>query len=228
MHTQHDTIDPGAVGLSNLAWAEALLANDEEAKDLLTSAITLASEIKHPYSLAYSLCLGGAVHQCLNEPEQTLTLVDQALSIASKNEYLYWTAWGSALRGWALTKLKQSAHGLELLEAGKTQYEATGARLFLPHILSIQAEALISCDQIESARVLLENAVTVAADNDICFYSSETYRLLAIANDKLTFHEEASRLFAQAAALATQQGALAFKRHIDASIKSRSSNVDLS
>ena len=228
LHTQHDTIDPGAVGLSNLAWAEALLANDKQAKVLLTSAVTLASEIEHPYSLAYSLCLGGAVHQCLNEPAQTLALVDQALSIANKNEYLYWTAWGSALRGWALSMLGESSYGLELLEAGKMQYEATGARLFLPHILSIHAEALISCGQIERARELLEIAVTVAADNDICFYSSETYRLLAIVNDKLALHEEASRRFAQAAELATKQGALAFGRHIDASIKSRSCNVDLS
>ena len=222
LHTQHDTIDPGAVGLSNLAWAETLMANDEQAKELVSDAINLASEIDHPYSLAYSLCLGGAVHQCLNEPEQTYTLVEQALSIASKNEYLYWTAWGSALRGWAMSMLGQSELGLELLEAGKTQYEATGARLFLPHILSIQADALIACDHVESAKTLLETAVTIAADNNICFYSSETLRLLAVANDKLSNHEEASRLFTQAAELAIQQGALAFGRRIDAVIKSRS------
>ena len=228
LHTQHDTIDPGAIGLGNLAWAEALMADDEQAKELVTSAITLASEIEHPYSLAYSLCLGGAVHQCLNEPEQTLTLVDQALSIASKNEYLYWSAWGGALRGWALSMLGQSAYGLELLETGKTQYEATGARLFLPHILSIQAEALIGCGQFASARELLENAVIIADENDICFYSSETCRLLAIVNDKLTFHEEASRLFAQAAELARKQDATAFGRRIEADIESRLSYVDLS
>lgn len=228
LHTQHDTIDPGAVGLINLAWAETLMGNDAQAKELIERATQLAAEIEHPYSLAYSLCMGGAVYQCRNEPEETLKLVDQALAIASKNEYSYWTAWGSALRGWALSQSDTPADALELLAQGQKQYEETGARLFMPHILSLHADALIQKKKISDAKTLLERALVIAEDNEIHFYSSETYRLLAIVNEKLGIKEEASRLFEKAAALATEQGAIEFLKRIkaDSRVAQEGMNLD--
>ena len=225
LHTQHDTIDPGAVGLINLAWVETLMDNENEAKKLVARASGLAAEIEHPYSLAYSLCMGGAVYQCQNKPQKVLNLVDQALGIASKNGYFYWAAWGGALRGWALSMLDQSADGLKLLAMGQKQYEATGARLFLPHILSLQADALTRNREYNDAINLLEQAIIVADENGIHFFSSETYRLLAVAQEKMGFHQEANRLFEKAAELADQQGAKAFGRRIRLDIESYSSNA---
>ena len=215
LHTQHDTIDPGAVGLINLAWAETLMANHVQAEKLIKRSTDLAVEIEHPYSLTYTLCMGGAVHQCRNEPDKALLLLDQALVIATKNEFQYFIAWGNALRGWALAKIKQSEEGLKLLLSGQNQYEATGARLFMPYILSLHADALLHNRHIEKANDLLKRAMMIADDNGIHFFSSETLRLLAIAQRELGNLTESSRLFEKAAKLATEQGASEFANRVN-------------
>lgn len=214
LHTQHDTIDPGAVGLINLAWAETLMANHAQAEKLIKRSTDLAVEIEHPYSLTYTLCMGSAVHQCRNEPDKALLLVDQALEIATKNEFQYFIAWGNALRGWVLAKNNQSEEGLKLLLSGQRQYEATGARLFMPYILSLHADALLHNQSIEKAHDLLERAMIIAEDNGIHFFSSETLRMLAVAKRELGNSKEASRLFDKAAKLAAEQGAIEFAERV--------------
>lgn len=210
LHTQHDTIDPGAVGLINLAWAEAVMANQKRAKELVVQATNLAIEIEHPYSLTYSLCMGGAVYQSCNEPLKALEVVDQALTIATKNEFQYFVAWGNAIRGWALSKSDRQSAGLDLLLLGQKQYHATGARLFMPHILALRADALISDQQFAKADALLERAFSIAESQGINFFTSEILRLRAVTHDLTGRHEEANKLYTMAAAVATKQGAKEF------------------
>ncbi|MFK7893857.1 MAG: adenylate/guanylate cyclase domain-containing protein [Granulosicoccus sp.] len=214
LHTRHDTIDPGAVGLINLAWAEAIMGDTNVAINLVDLSTRLATEIEHPYSLAYAVCMGAAVHQCCGNTVETLNLAEQCLKTAEKHRFQYFIAWGNALQGWAQSLLQPSADSDRLLVIGQSQYEATGARLFMPHILTLRAETLLDSHHYTRARDLLQRALSIANDNDIHFFSCETLRLMAITQRKLGFDAQASRLFSQAASLSESQGSKGFELRI--------------
>jgi predicted ATPase len=62
--------------------------------------------------LAYALCMSAAMHQCLDEPEDTLGLASETVALARDNGMPYWIAWGSVLEGWALARTGDLQSGL--------------------------------------------------------------------------------------------------------------------
>ncbi len=177
-YTRRNTIDPGGVGMINLAWAEWFGGSPDTAVRLTREAIALSREINHPFTLAYALCMGAAVFQCRREPEKVIEFIDEVMPFATDRGYRYWTAWGQSLHGWARVQLDGDAAGLEDINQGLRDYRATGATLFVPHILSLQAESMQLLDQPEKATSVLERAVRVEQIGKIGFYSAEVQRLL--------------------------------------------------
>lgn len=179
-YTRRNTIDPGGVGMINLAWTEWFSGNPDTAVRLTREAIALSREINHPFTLAYSLCMGAAVFQCRREPEKVLELIDEVMPFATDRGYRYWTAWGQSLQGWARVHLDRDAAGLDDISQGLRDYRGTGATLFVPHILSLQAESMQMLDQPEKATAVLERAMRVAKIGKIRFYSAEVQRLMGV------------------------------------------------
>jgi class 3 adenylate cyclase/tetratricopeptide (TPR) repeat protein len=217
-HTRHDTIDPGGVGMINLAWSEWLAGNSDTAARLARDAVTLSREIDHPYTLAYALCMGAAVFQCRREPEAVLSLVDEVISIAKKRDYRYWIAWGTCLQGWAKAQLGTPELGIQALIDGLKNYRETGATLFIPHILSMTAESQCLVGRHAEARHHLILAADIESNNQIYFYSAETQRLFATVESDLGETESSVTHFQKALDIAKTQKARNFELRIALSI----------
>ncbi len=206
-HTRRDTIDPGGVGMINLAWSEWLTGNSDTAARLARDAVALSRKIDHPYTLAYALCMGAAVFQCRREPEAVLTLVEEAITVAKKRGYKYWNAWGACLWGWATAQLDSPESGIQALEAGLENYRETGATLFVPHIHCMTAELQHSAGNYAEARRHLQMAADIESKNQIYFYSAETQRLFAMVEKELGETESSVTHFKNALNVARSQKA---------------------
>lgn len=206
-HTRHDTIDPGGVGMINLAWSEWLSGNSDTAVKLVQDAIAQSREIDHPYTLAYAICMGAAVFQCRREAETVLSMVGEAISVAKERDYRYWIAWGACLQGWARARMGSTEPGIRALTDGLKEYRDTGATLFVPHILCMTAESQYLAGRHAEARRHLELAAEIESGNQIYFYSAETQRLLAIVAGELGETDSSINHFRQALETARAQQA---------------------
>ena len=208
VHTKSDTIDPGGVGLANLAWSVWFRGDADEAAKLTREAIALARDLDHNYTLAYTLCMGAAVFQCRNEPEQVTQLTEEAIAVATKRDFQYWIAWAGSLKAWAGAQL----HGvtpmrLNSLKNSLAGYKATGANLFVPYILGLQAETLMLDQRHADAEEMLHRAYKVEVEFGIQLFAPETQRLSAIAAQGSGNHAEALRRINRAIELARSQHA---------------------
>jgi tetratricopeptide (TPR) repeat protein len=217
-HTRRDTIDPGCVGMINLAWSEWLAGNSDTAARLAREAIALSREIDHSYTLAYTICMGAAVFQCRREPEVVLPLVDEAIPIAKKRDYSYWVAWGTCMQGWAKAQLGDPELGIQALIDGLKDYRDTGATLFVPYILCMTAESQCLVGRHAEARRHLMLAADIESNNQIYFYSAETQRSLATVESQLGETESSVIHFQKALDIAKTQKAGNFGLRIALSI----------
>lgn len=217
-HTRHDTIDPGGVGLANLAWSQWLAGKSDTAARLARDAIAQSREIDHPYTLAYAICMGAAVFQCRREAETVSAMIDEAIAVASERDYRYWIAWGTCLKGWAQAWLGNAEPGIEALTAGLKDYRDTGANLFVPHILCMTAEAQNLAGRPAEARRVLDQAAEIESTNQIYFYSAETQRLLAVVAGDSGETEASISHFRQALETARSQRAGSFELRVALSI----------
>ena len=214
-YTRHDTIDPGGVGSVNLAWTEWFLGRTANAINLTNDALTLSRNINHPYTLAYSLCMSAAVYQCNGDAKMVLPLVNEAIDVAEKRGYRYWQAWGGCLKGWALSQINHSSSdGIEMQKQGFSNYCATGATLFVPHILCMLAETYLNCGRYDEAFEQLQNAMEIETTSEAFFFAAETQRLAAIAMSNMGQTDECSSYLDKALAIASDQYATGFEKRI--------------
>lgn len=219
-YTRHDTIDPGGVGLVNLAWTEWFLGNTENAINLLTNACALSRSINHPYTLAYALCMGAAVYQCNRNAKAVLPLVNEALDIAEKRGYRYWLAWGKCLKGWALSQLhRESDDYIEMQKQGLADYRYTGATLFAPHILCMLAESLMLSDRHSDAYEALKDAMAAESTSEVYIFAAETQRLAGVVMGHLGDSARSPAFFEKALKIAREQKAISFEDRILANIR---------
>ena len=218
-HTRHDTIDPGGVGMINLAWSEWIAGNSDTAARLAWDAIAQTRKIDHPYTLAYAICMAAAVFQCRREAETVASIVGEAISIGKERDYRYWVAWGTCLQGWAKAWLGEPEAGIQALAEGLKNYRDSDATLFVPHILCMMAEARCLAGKHAEARRDLEFAADVESANQIYFYSAETRRLLATVEAELGETESSINHFQQSLDIARSQKAGAFELRTALSIR---------
>ncbi len=206
-HTRRNVSDAGGVGLINMAWMSWFLGDVERSVACGREAVELARQIEHPFTLAYALCMGAAVHQCRREPEAMLPLAEEAVAIGRKHSFRYWIAWGTSLQGWANALLEPGSSGTERLEEGHSAYCATGALLFQPYILGMLAETLARAGEAWRGLELLERASATERERGILFYSAETWRLTGELRWSLGDGERAVACVQEALDIAHRQGA---------------------
>ena len=210
-HIKHGISDTRSVALTNLAWTDWFLGRVDSAITRSQQAIDGALDIEHPFTLAYALCMGAAVHQCNNNPERVIALVEEALTLATKHAFQYWIGWGMSLQGWALTMLNEKQRGRAILNEGLTKYRATGARLFEPHILCMLAQCHVYQGDERDAADTLREAIQIEENAEVYLFSSETRRLLGEVMWALGEKEQASAHVERAVAIARRQQTISFE-----------------
>jgi predicted ATPase len=73
----------------------------------------------------------------------------QLVEVATEQGFLMWRAQGTIYRGWAKLKNGDVAEGISLLRSGSAAYRATGPEMWMPHYMTLLAEACEITDKLK-------------------------------------------------------------------------------
>ena len=212
--------DPG-VGCHSVAartlWA---LGYPDQALARVHDGLALATELAHPFSSAFALTVAAQVYQFRREGQEAYDHADAAVTLSTEQGFALFLAQGTIMRGWALTTREQDEEGLRQMRQGLTDFRATGAELFVPHVLSLVAEGYAHLGQVEAGLAVLQEGWEVMERTGEHVWHAEMSRLkgaLLLNDERGMMNDErgtsqpraaeAEACFQQAIAVAQQQSA---------------------
>jgi hypothetical protein len=134
-----------------------MLGFPDRARERATRAVSLATELEHPFTLAYALFHTGVLHLWRREPEMMRQRAVGVLDVADEHDLRIWRALGSCLLGAAKTGLGHREDGLREIRDGIADYEGmTTPPVFWPMILFIRAGACAQAGRPEEGLAFLE------------------------------------------------------------------------
>ena len=116
-------------------------------------------------------------HQLRREPQKTQEQAEILLTKATEQGFAFWVAWGTMLRGWALTEQGQPEDGIVQLQQGLTTYRATGSQTGGALFLALFVEAYANVGRIGEAFAVLADAFASVEEQEEYLYVAELYRL---------------------------------------------------
>jgi tetratricopeptide (TPR) repeat protein len=176
-HTFAQGSHPAVVACSIGAWAHWFRGHPKRAAKASTAAILVAKKSKHPFSMAYALCLASSLAQCRDKADKALDLAETALALSTSHEFPYWQAWAKIVKGWSLAALENPGDGLEILLDGIVRYESTGAAQIKSYALCLLAEVYSRMRRWQEAIDAADSAVAESRRSGIVFYAPEAHRL---------------------------------------------------
>jgi predicted ATPase len=198
--------DPLGPLLNYLAWNLCCLGYLDQARLRSEAAVEEASNLGHPYSLAYALLGACWVDWGTRSCEELLARADALIAVA--DEHGFWNrAAGTVFRGWALAEGGQTTEGIALLRAGVAAYRASGAVNWVPFFLTLLADAEGMAKQRDQGLEHLAEAERLIAETEERWAEAELHRvrgeLLRAGHDAAG----AERCFSRAIHIAQQQSA---------------------
>jgi class 3 adenylate cyclase/predicted ATPase len=208
--------DPGVVCRSFSALAHWFLGYPDQALRRSHEAVSLAQELSHPFSLSAAHHFKALLHLFRRESRPSLEQAEAAMAIAADQGFVFFIAFDTMLRGWALAEQGESEEGISQMLQGLDAYRATGAEAHLPQWLAVLADSYGKLDQVqEGLDVLADPQILANKNNGERWFIAETLRikgklLMLGIKDKVkdtAVYDEAETCFLQAIEVAQQQEA---------------------
>jgi predicted ATPase len=170
-------LDPRTACLSHAAWTLWLLGYPDQALKRAYQALTLAQELSHPLSVAWTLFCAAVLYRHRQEWQATQEQAEALIALSTEQGFPHWVLLGTILRGWAVTRQGQRDEELEPMRQSLAAWRAMGAELDRPHCLALLAEAHGSVGQTEEGLSVLAEALTQVDKTREYVYEAELYRL---------------------------------------------------
>jgi predicted ATPase/class 3 adenylate cyclase len=156
-------IDPRVSCLTSSGFFLWLLGYSERAAERAQQAIVLATDLDHPYSLAYAYYHSGFLHLWRREPDVVADRAARALAVAETNDLPIWRALGTCLAGAATSALGSPVDGLRQIADGLDQYQGLRTPpVFWPMLLFMQAAAHVDAGTPGPGLALIDAALEIA------------------------------------------------------------------
>jgi predicted ATPase/class 3 adenylate cyclase len=142
-----------------------LLGRPDRAVERADRAVALATEIDHPYSVAYGLFHSAFLHLWRREPELVRARAQRAVTVAEASDIPIWIALGTCLLGAATSALGRPQDGLRQIADGLDQYQDLRTPpVFWPFVRFVQSGAHVDAGSAELGLALIDEAITLGAD----------------------------------------------------------------
>jgi predicted ATPase len=153
-----------------------VLGYPDQALQSTNEALTLAQELTHPFSEAFALALAALVHQFRREGQAVQEHAEAVIAVSTEQGFPHWLAYGTILRGWALTAQGEAAEGITQIHQGLAAYRTTGAEVHRPYFLSLLAEAYGEVGQPEEGLTVLVEALDTVKKTEERNWEAELHR----------------------------------------------------
>jgi hypothetical protein len=131
-------------------------------------AVALATELEHPYSLAYAYYHAGFLHLWRREPDVVLERAESALQVAEASDLPLWRALATCLTGAARSGLGAPEEGIRLIVDGLDQYQGLRTPpVFWPLLRWMQAGALVEAGVPAAGFPLIDEALALAGSDTL-------------------------------------------------------------
>jgi predicted ATPase len=201
--------DPRVAALSALSWTLFALGHPEQARARSREALAAASELAHLNTLAYALLFACFFEQYRQAWREAKDRAEKLIELATEQNFPHFLAAATVIRGWALTEAGELATGLTQLRQGLPAWRATGAGLYEPYFLGLQAEALGRSGAAGEGLDLVAKALERVQATGEGWFEAELHRIMGELMLRVPKPDPigAEARFGQAAATARQQGA---------------------
>ncbi len=177
-HRQHAFLygghDPGVCCSTHAAQVLWLLGYPDQALQRSQDALSLARELSHPFSLAFALFWAASVHQFRGEREAVQERTEEAMILATEQEFPRWVMLGTILRGWLSVEHGYVEHGIGEIRQGLAAQAAVAEQQPSAAFL---AEAYGKAGQPEEGLSVVAEALARARKIGLRFYEAELHRI---------------------------------------------------
>jgi tetratricopeptide (TPR) repeat protein len=161
-------LDPRVSCLTTSGFFLWLLGYPDQAVDRADRAVALATDIDHPYSLAYAFYHAGYLHLWRREAEVVRDRAASALRVAETSDLPVWRALATCLLGAATSALGRPEEGLRQMDDGLNQYEGLRTPpVFWPMIRFMQAAAHVDAGTPEPGLELIDEALSLGGTDGV-------------------------------------------------------------
>jgi predicted ATPase/class 3 adenylate cyclase len=170
--------NPGVASITTSALALWLLGFPDRALERASRAVSLSTELEHPFTLAYALFHTGFLHLWRREPELMRDRAVGLLDVADEHDLEIWRALGRCLLGAAETALGRTEEGLIEIRQGLAMYQGLKTPpVFWPLLLFVRARACAQAGRPGDGLSLIEEAIEIAAQGSGLTLMPEFHRL---------------------------------------------------
>jgi predicted ATPase/class 3 adenylate cyclase len=154
--------NPGVACYTTSALVLWLLGYPDRALGRAHRAVTLATELEHPFTLAYALFHTGFLHMWRREPELMRDRAVGVLDVADEHDLPIWNAIGTSLLGAAKTGLGHFEEGLAEIGEGLALYRGmTTPPVFWPLLLYVRAGACAQAGRPAEGLPMIDEALQI-------------------------------------------------------------------
>ena len=130
-------------------------------------AVALATQLQHPYTLAYVEYHYGLLRLWLRQPELVREHAVRVLEVVQQYDFPIWRALGTFLLGMANAELGRAEEGLAQVNEGIALYqEMKTPPVFWPQLVAMNAGAHALAGRVAEGLVLIDDALELAARGD--------------------------------------------------------------
>jgi predicted ATPase/class 3 adenylate cyclase len=153
----------GVASFTTSALTLWMLGFPDRALERANRSVALATELEHPFTLAYALFHAGFLHLWRRDPEPMRDSAVGVLDVADEHDLEIWGALGTILLGAAKTGLDRSEEGLTEIREGIALYQGLRTPpVFWPLLLYIGAGASARTGRPAEGVGLIEEAIEIA------------------------------------------------------------------
>ena len=161
-------LDPRVSCLTTSGFFLWLLGFPDRAVGRAERAVALATELEHPYSLAYAFYHAGFLHLWRREPDVVADRAAASLRVAETADLPIWRALATCLGGAATSARGRPEEGLRQMADGLNQYEGLRTPpVFWPMIRFMQAAAHVDAGTPEPGFELIDEALTLGGPDGV-------------------------------------------------------------
>jgi predicted ATPase/class 3 adenylate cyclase len=172
--------DIGTTAMCYLSWALWHLGYVDQASQLASKAVNRADEISHPHTLVYTLCHArGMMDVFRRQSDDTKSYAGVVTSLCSEHAFPFWAAGGQIFGGWAAINQGEVDAGVDKLVCGLAAWRTTGARLWLPIFLALEAEGHLKAGRDQAALHSIEQALATSDETGERWAIAEILRVKA-------------------------------------------------
>jgi DNA-binding winged helix-turn-helix (wHTH) protein/class 3 adenylate cyclase/predicted ATPase len=172
--------DIGVAALCYLSWALWHLGYVNRASQIANEAVRRAEQILHPHTLVYAICHARIFMSLFHRQVDNIqSCADLVVSLSTENGFSHWMNCGRIFQGWAAVCRGEIDRGIEVLRAGVAAWRGTGARLWVPSFLALEAEAYAEAGRSDDALHVIEQALAVSKETGERWANPELLRCKA-------------------------------------------------